>query len=300
MFKKKRVLFLYTETSFHPGSGDSDGAIDLCIQRERFTDFPKVQGSSVKGAVRDFAEDAGPLNVSEVFGPETTDSNKFQGAVSFTEARLLLFPVKALRGVFVWITCPFVIERFRKDTGVVDGIPSFASVSLTNDEALMPASAPTIGNQNETLIEDLNIRRKAGTTTDVERLAGWISNHAFPESEGFDFWRTKVLTSLFVVSDEVFKHAVVNFVEVNSRHKRSETGAVQDGALWNEELLPPECLFYTVAYLGRSNAENKRPMTLNKVVQYFDHLFANSPSIQLGGDATVGHGLLATRLWRIE
>ena len=56
MFKKARVMFIYTETSLHCGSGTSLGVIDLPIQREKYTDYPVCQASGVKGVVREWFE----------------------------------------------------------------------------------------------------------------------------------------------------------------------------------------------------------------------------------------------------
>lgn len=96
MYQESRIIFLYTETSFHPGSGDSIVGVDLPIQRERHTDFPKNQGGGVKGALRDMVESAlredGAIDpiVDEIFGPETNNES-FQGALSPTELKILLF-----------------------------------------------------------------------------------------------------------------------------------------------------------------------------------------------------------------
>ena len=55
MFKEQGILFLYTETPLHAGSGTSVGTVDLPIQRERHTDYPLIQGSGIKGGLRDLA-----------------------------------------------------------------------------------------------------------------------------------------------------------------------------------------------------------------------------------------------------
>jgi CRISPR-associated protein Cmr4 len=54
MFKKAKLFFLLAETPLHPGSGgDSTGIVDLPIQRERYTNFPKIEASSLKGSLRE-------------------------------------------------------------------------------------------------------------------------------------------------------------------------------------------------------------------------------------------------------
>lgn len=56
MFKEAKPLFLICETPLHAGSGDELGVIDLPIQREKHTNFPKVEASSLKGALRESFE----------------------------------------------------------------------------------------------------------------------------------------------------------------------------------------------------------------------------------------------------
>ena len=57
MFKIARPLFLICETPLHAGSGDALGVVDLPIQRERHTGFPKIEASSLKGALRESFEE---------------------------------------------------------------------------------------------------------------------------------------------------------------------------------------------------------------------------------------------------
>jgi CRISPR-associated protein Cmr4 len=59
MFDRAAMLFLYTETPLHAGSGTSLGIVDLPIQRERTTGYPMIQASGLKGCLRD-AVDSDP------------------------------------------------------------------------------------------------------------------------------------------------------------------------------------------------------------------------------------------------
>ena len=56
MFKCKHPLFLQCQTPLHAGSGSEIGLVDLPIQRERHTTFPKIEASSLKGALREAFE----------------------------------------------------------------------------------------------------------------------------------------------------------------------------------------------------------------------------------------------------
>jgi CRISPR type III-B/RAMP module RAMP protein Cmr4 len=56
MITDTTILYLYTETPLHAGTGSGLSNIDLPIQRERTTQYPMIQGSSIKGKLRATAE----------------------------------------------------------------------------------------------------------------------------------------------------------------------------------------------------------------------------------------------------
>ena len=122
MFKQAKPLFLIVETPLHAGSGSDLGIVDLPIQREKHTDYPKIEASGLKGSIREiFDAQAKESKIKEseielVFGPEQGDLHA--GALGFTDARLLLFPVKSVKGVFAWVTCPAVLECFKQDLSI--------------------------------------------------------------------------------------------------------------------------------------------------------------------------------------
>lgn len=53
MFKRAKPLFFAVKTPLHAGSGNELGVVDLVIQRERHTGYPKIEASGVKGSLRD-------------------------------------------------------------------------------------------------------------------------------------------------------------------------------------------------------------------------------------------------------
>ena len=48
------LFTFYTLTPLHAGAGDSAGAIDLPVQREKHTEYPAVYSSAMKGSLRCF------------------------------------------------------------------------------------------------------------------------------------------------------------------------------------------------------------------------------------------------------
>lgn len=56
MFRKVQPLFIIAETPVHAGSGSELELVDLPIQRERHTDFPKIEASGLKGCIKEAFE----------------------------------------------------------------------------------------------------------------------------------------------------------------------------------------------------------------------------------------------------
>src|SRR5947199_9877363 len=109
-----RLTLIHAMSPLHAGTGHSVGAIDLPIARERPTGIPLIPGSSIKGALRarspktDGKDD--PIT-RDVFGPDTANSSDHGGSVQFSDAHLLLLPVRSLAGTFAWVTSPHLIRK---------------------------------------------------------------------------------------------------------------------------------------------------------------------------------------------
>lgn len=315
MFKRVKPFFLIVETPLHPGSGTDLGVVDLPIQRERHTGFPKFEGSGLKGGIREaFENDHADIEVgsqkvkksdkddiiSLVFGPENGDEHG--SAIGFTDARLLLFPVKSMKGVFAWITCPRVLERLITDLNLaeVQGIP------VLPDENTVPNECKLLFEKNKVILEEytfeVKIDQKEGKCSN---LALWLSNNVIPEGPIFNYWRQKLQKDLVILSDDDFKDFVNLSTEVITRIKiNNETGTVQTGALFTEEYLPSETILYSLVltspvFTGKNkdkkvfvnnNGKNEEDL----VMEYFIN---GIPSvIQLGGNATIGKGIVRTRV----
>ena len=88
MYQTSKVLFLYCESPLHAGAGEG-GVIDLPIQRESRTNLPKIESSSLKGALRETMRKIVTKDeLFAAFGPEKTNDAS-RGALAFTDARLL-------------------------------------------------------------------------------------------------------------------------------------------------------------------------------------------------------------------
>src|SRR5262249_8552836 len=151
-------------TALHPGSGTALGVVDLPIQRERHTLWPTIPGSSLKGILRDTCRrnDNG-IDLFTAFGPETAEADKYAGALSLTDARILAFPVRSLRGVFAWVTCKVVLDRLNRDLKLADRSPVAADFSLSAEEAACPEQSPLLVDGDKLVLEEFEFHRTTKT-----------------------------------------------------------------------------------------------------------------------------------------
>ena len=124
----------------------------------------------------------------------------------------------------------------------------------------------------------------------------------------YDYWKEKIKKSLVVLSNEDFRDFVTLSTEVIARIKiNQKTGIVEKGALWYEEYLPSDSILYSLALttpifreddnekgIFKSKHQNKEES--KRVMRFFED---GLPSIiQLGGNATIGKGIVRTRVDR--
>lgn len=326
MYRTAHSLFLTCETPLHAGSGSDLGIIDLPIQRERHTGFPKMEGSGLKGSIREAVERAvkqknkgewdfsgretDAVKIHRIFGYDDAglgnkealkehfrrDGKKdefetsFAGSISFSDARLLLFPVKSMKGVFAWITCPKALQQFKKDmdlagiTGLV--VPSGEGIVAQGNKITVQA-----GNQKKVLLEEyaFDVREEDSIGT----FSQWLSDNIFQTAD--EYWKEKVKTDIVVLPNDEFKDFVNLSTEVITRTKiDNEKGTVAPGALFTEEYLPAESVLYSLVLAAPEFTSKGNPMDEDKVIKFLDD---NLPKIiQAGANATLGKGLLKTQL----
>jgi len=311
MYKKANPLFLICETPLHAGSGSELGIVDLPIQRERHTDYPKIEASSLKGSLREaFEAKAGDekekeFDVHRIFGYDELnasdeakklfkgDKGKYAGAVGFTDARILLFPVKSVKGVYAWITSPDVIQRLVDDlnsTGRTD------KLSRPQANTCCPDSDVVVKN-NSVVLEEFCFQ--VNHSSDTQNLAKWLADNALPAGPEYTYWRTKIKKDLIVLTNEAFRDFVQMSTDVITRTKiDNKTGTVQQGALFTEEYLPTDAILYTLALFSPLFSPNKGKFEQKNSADEIEAWFKKQlPGIvQIGGNATLGKGLVRTRM----
>jgi len=327
MFKKSKLFFIIAETPLHPGSGgEVTGLVDLPIQRERHTNFPKIEASGLKGCIKEAFRDLNPeisINgqkikpkdeifynagdkdrktdyLSLVFGPEDTEE-AHAGALAFTDARILLFPVKSLKGVFAWVTCPMVLERFREDLGLAKIIDHPLNVDFSILINTLPEQT-NIFIESKVVLEEFTFELKENKET--SKIAKYLADKIFP-NDTYKFWREKLEKDLAILSDDDFEHFVTSSTEVITRTRIDDiTGTVKSGALWTEEYLPQDTILYSIAIASPIRVEKDEAKGVFKaetpdkeaemVLQFFEVGIPNI--IQIGGNQTIGKGFVRIQI----
>ncbi len=290
------LYFLHTLSPLHAGTGQGSGVIDLPIAREKATGIPYLPGSSVKGVLRDRAGDD-ELTLL-LFGPATENAADYAGSLQVADARLLLLPVRALRGAFAWVTSPYVLRRFARDAGDM-GFRDLPPVATLADEQcdVAPNTALQVelrrnGQPSKRVVlEDLDL---APQPQHAQRWATWLSARIFPANDSE--WAAMLAPRLCIVSDNVFTFLLSTAIEIIARNRLTDNKTVARGALWYEEALPAESVLYGLTMLAPTAEVRKQKKDDAELINLLNTL--TEKALQFGGKATVGRGLCRMRLVR--
>ena len=295
------MLGLYAETPLHPGTGQALGAVDLPVQRERHTGYPLIPGSSIKGVLRAAAEQKyGNDNqrVSILFGPPNERASDHAGALGVSDARILLFPVRSLFGVFAWITCPLVLERFRRDAALaglpMDGWPEPAPLHPDPDQARV-APRSVVARDGQVTLEEFTF--PAQEQPAVQQAAQEIATHVFPALPEYAPWKERLARHLVILPDNEFADFVRFVTEVVARIALTDTTTTtsgEGGNHWYEEQLPSETVMYSLLLASPPRRRLDGLQSAADVLAELNRL--GLERLQVGGDETVGRGIVAVRL----
>lgn len=296
MFEATKMLFIYVETPLHAGSGPGLGGVDLPIQRERVTHYPIVQGSSLKGRLRAAARDQLPGNeVKAIFGPEE-NASEHAGALSAGDARILLFPVRSLAGVFAWTTSADVLARFQREAAMAGvSVDWPMPTAPTKDEVLVNGHVQVAG--NKVVLEEFSFTPKQEQASVIKTIGEWLASNVLLQTAEYHYWRRALPEKLCILPEDAFRDFVQYATEVQTHIRlKPETKTVdaEKGGLWTEESLPVDTLLYAPLMATKSRAEDvnlSAAEILGKLVSL------NLTRIQLGGDETTGQGMVALRFY---
>jgi CRISPR-associated protein Cmr4 len=249
------------------------------------------------------------LGLEIVFGPESDRADEHAGALSPGDARLLLFPVRSLVGVFAWTTSRNVLARLRRDLAAAD---KSVSVPWNLDNLPDNGGAWTVDNKSlvangQVVLEEFSFA--AQPHDDVKAIAKWLAENAMPSTADYVYFKDKlykddgvnVTGCLVILPEDAFRDFTQFATEMVTRIRIDQSkGTVAEGALWSEEHLPSDTLLYAPLNATRPrmdtnlfNDADGKPSAA-KVLEFVRNLELDR--IQLGGDETVGRGIVKVNL----
>lgn len=271
---KNAIVTMLAETHIHPGVGQSTGALDLPVSRERTTHYPFIPGSGVKGAFRVWAGERAELNgkIDVLFGPATADGGDAlkAGHLLCSDARLLLLPVRCLSDAFKWVTCPAILARFQRDCERAE----VQGVNMSHTDVGNGYHGAS-GTREEWLgLEEREFALKDEVADDsgiVEALGKIVSEE-------------QIKKRLVILSDKDFTWFARYALPVMARNKLEER-TKKSKNLWYEEMLAPDTVMYVL--LGE-RPKNGAPS--GAASQVTSAIKDKARYIQIGGNETVGQG----------
>ena len=287
MFEAKTMLYVYVETPLHAGSGRALGNVDLPIQRERVTGYPIVQASSLKGRLRAAGE--GMPHFEAVFGPDTANADKHAGALSPGDAKILLFPVRSLKGVFAWTTSVEVLSRFRRDAAMVGIEPGWSTPEPLKEKALI--SSGDLQGDGKVVLEEFTFTPNVEPI--VQEIGQWLAEKALPQTDEYAYWRQELPRRLVILPNDDFRDFVTFSTEVATRIKLHPKKKTVDEGPWSEEYLPTDTLLYA-PLMATPSRKSGVALSGPEVLQAVKAL--NLTRVQLGGNETVGRGSVYLRI----
>ena len=290
-----KIFTIRTRSGLHCGIGQGLSDIDLPTAKESVSGYPFIPGTSLKGVLRDRFDDDSEL-FKAAFGQAATDKIDFAAALSFTDARLLCLPVRAYFGTFAYLTSPSALGLLKetlKQSGIkgLPGLPDYPLPTQTDSyRASLPPETKLLGTgelANKILLEDLDLLVDGESASSADKWASLIADLVF----GNDGDGKRLFGERFVIADDnVLAFLCETALPVATHNKIGDNGVVVDMALWFEEFVPPETIFY-----GSIHGEDSRnPKAADfSARQLLDFICEQPIYCQVGGNATTGRGLVS-------
>lgn len=265
---KTYIYQIETISNLHVGSGETNqGVVDNLVQRDAITNFPVINASSLKGALRQhFLElsqqkdtEINETFINHVFGSSINNKgrdtdNQKAGAYRFFDARLLSIPVRSDKSLYLMATCPLVLKDFCETVRLLNislETPNFSEIHVDESPIVLDAA------YKDAMIEDIDMKTEYKQIQNFSLLTG---------------------TPSVLLSDIMFNRICDdNHLPVIARNYLDNG---QSKNLWYEQVVPRFSRFYFTIMVPD---EDKEFDTFNTAL--------TSSLVQIGGNASVGNGL---------
>jgi CRISPR-associated protein Cmr4 len=302
------LLYLYAESPVHAGAADSLGMLDLPVQREATTGYPVIWGQSLKGALRQAAGEAGaargwgPATLTEVFGsapvgPDERGRESSAGALAVGDAQLVAMPVPTLQRTFAWATSELALGRLaRKYAALLRGGAAVATATVSPPPERIPAVADgqgmaasgewAKGGSHAEVLGPCLVEFGEQPNQDLVAWANRLASDAVGDEPLFAPFAGKLRQDLLLVGSDVMPALLRECTELTARVQLGDHKTVQNGPFYSE-YLPAETILAAALSLRETDRAGAHLAALTTLLQ--------GSLLQVGGDETLGKGLVWTR-----
>jgi CRISPR-associated protein Cmr4 len=206
----------------------------------------------------------------EIGGGSDDGASTKAGLLLWSDAKLLLLPVRSTTSSYRLVTCQDLINRLRRDRRRA-GLPAKPPVAdpVKAGEALGQGPGEWIG------LEEREFRLKGPLKED-------IVGEALPLVEG-SYAKEDLDRRILQLNNDDFAWFARYALPVMARNKLTADKVVDGGALWNEEALAPDTVLYLHLSERKAGFASKIAETLRADQARY---------VQMGGNETIGQGWL--------
>ncbi len=305
------LLILFCETPTHFGAGRGVAPADLIIQRSRRTGLPIGQAPSIRGMFRSALKLAGEKQLaSKLFGAEPEEVGGRSGILTFLDAKLLLFPVNSIRGMWCWATSPSTLKEFDHTLAALglSGCDQFKELhglltrlpEVENAKAFVPVENEVVVDDKvillagEVELEALEFKEQGKCSEEPTRdLIGELASklgELLPDGPPYDYIRRKLAKRFVLIGDNTFEFLTRRGAELRTRVSLDyEKKIVKEGGLWTEEYLPEMSVMYSGVILRSRKAE---PQVELGYLKRFLEFIIDKKRFFAAGKESVGGGLV--------
>lgn len=317
-----RLSILLTRSQLHLGTGEAIGAIDRPVSRQVVTRHPNLPSSALKRALKDAmaagVQHAGTtaLTADEhraMFGaamhavaatsaPDSAapSPDGAGGMLAPQEGQLLLLPVACLAGGGAWVTSPAVWQRLRRSAALAGvqapPLPMAPATSSACCGAGSPLRTHVPGTDPTACWVVLGSAALAcqaqpdGEHTAWHAWTRWVAETAFGNAS--DDWGSMVMQRLVIVSDTVLDGLLLQGLVDRARNSVGTTVN-----LWREEAVPEDTVFHLLVGATPLAAHHRSFASPAAALERLNGwLGAGGAMLQLGGNASLGQGMVQWRL----
>jgi CRISPR-associated protein Cmr4 len=251
-----------------------------------------------------------------MFGDENPHGSQNTGYLDFDDAQLLAFPVRSLKGGFLWLTSPLLLNRFARAvsgatlenefTGLQTltlGVPAEQGKVLLSNAGKGAVAFKPLGKDEEFVYLEEYALKVGAEPSGLASFAGALAKHAIGPIAGQEANPVAVLfrDRLAVAHDDTLLHFTQHATEVQANIKIEDaTGVTTDGSLRYTEYLPSETVLFgrisaQTPGFGMNNGDARRVTehykTAEDLLAALENALSSKPLFTFGADRSTGKGL---------